>query len=177
MDSMRLFFALWPPEALSRARDNQAKVLARRFGGKPSRRETIHLTLAFLGEIDAAFLPAVAEAGRRVDAAPFELVLDRFDCWRHNGLLWAGCAEPAEGLRLLVTRLREQLRAASIVFDTAPRFVPHLTLVRKTGVSRGDIATLPPEPLIWTCSSFMLVHSRPAAASREYVTLESFILV
>ena len=51
---MRLFFALWPPEDLSRALADGAEALARRFGGKPARRETIHLTLAFLGEVDAA---------------------------------------------------------------------------------------------------------------------------
>jgi 2'-5' RNA ligase len=174
MSAMRLFFALWPPESLSRALAGKADALACRFGGKPARRETIHLTLAFLGEVAVARLPAVLDAGRRVAAASFDLVVDRFGGWRHNRLLWAGCAEPADGLRSLVARLREELRAASIAMDAAPRFAPHLTLVRKAGIVSADVETLLPEPLLWPCSDFVLVHSRPAASGREYAILESF---
>lgn len=173
---MRLFFALWPPEDLSRALADGAEALARRFGGKPARRETIHLTLAFLGEVDAARLLAVVESGREVAAEPFELVIDRFDCWRHNSLLWAGCAEPADGLRALVAQLRERLGAASIVFDAAPRFVPHFTLVRRARIPPGEIDMPALEQLVWPCSGFVLVHSRPAASGRDYAILESFPL-
>ncbi|MDR2113361.1 MAG: RNA 2',3'-cyclic phosphodiesterase [Candidatus Accumulibacter sp.] len=173
---MRLFFALWPPEDLSRALADGAEALARRFGGRPTRRETIHLTLAFLGEVDAACVSGVIDAGRRAYAAPFQLVVDRFGYWRHNDLLWAGCTEPAEGLRSLVMALRRQLRAASIAFDAAPRFVAHLTLVRKARIVRGEVDMISLEPLRWPCSGFVLVHSRPAAGGREYAVLESFPL-
>ncbi|MDR1934025.1 MAG: RNA 2',3'-cyclic phosphodiesterase [Candidatus Accumulibacter sp.] len=176
MNSMRLFFALWPPGDLSLALAGEAKALARRFGGKPARVETIHLTLAFLGEVDAARLPAVVDAGRRVDAPSFQLVVDRLDCWRHKGLLWAGCAPPPDGLRSLVMALRGQLRAASIAVDAAPRFVPHLTLVRKAGIAGEAVAMPALEARSWPCSGFVLVHSRPAPGGREYALLESFPL-
>jgi 2'-5' RNA ligase len=175
MDTMRLFFALWPSEDLSCALAREADILVRRFGGKPTRRETIHLTLAFLGELAITRLPAVIDAGHRVDAMPFDLVIDRLGGWRHNNLLWAGCAAP-EGLRSLVTRLHEQLRAATIVFDAAPRFVPHLTLVRKARFTRADIDERFPQPLTWNCARFVLAHSRPATVGREYAILESFDL-
>jgi 2'-5' RNA ligase len=173
---MRLFFALWPPEDLSHALAAGAETLARRFGGKPAHRETIHLTLDFLGEVDAERLHAVVESGYRVDAAPFKLVVDHFDCWRHNNLLWAGCAAPADGLRSLVACLREQLRTASFVSDMAPCFVPHLTLVRRARVPYGEIKMPPIEPLVWSCSGFVLAHSRPATTGRQYAILESFPL-
>ncbi|MDR0379044.1 MAG: RNA 2',3'-cyclic phosphodiesterase [Candidatus Accumulibacter sp.] len=176
MDTMRLFFALWPPEDLSRALAGEANILARRFGGKPMRRETIHLTLAFLGELAATRLPAAIDAGRRVDAASFDLVVDRLGGWRHNHLLWAGCATPSEGLRSLVTYLREQLCATTIAFDAAPHFVPHLTLVRKARFTHADVDERLPRPLVWNCARFVLVHSRPAAVGREYAILESFDL-
>ncbi|MDR0576609.1 MAG: RNA 2',3'-cyclic phosphodiesterase [Candidatus Accumulibacter sp.] len=174
---MRLFFALWPPRDLSCALAGSAAALARRFGGKPTREETIHMTLAFLDEVDAARLPAVADAGRRVEAAAFDLVVDRFGVWRHNSLLWAGCAEPADGLRLLAAKLRERLLAASIPFAETPRFVPHITLVRKARLLHGEVEMPAPEPLAWPCSSFALTHSRPAAnGRREYGIVESFPL-
>jgi 2'-5' RNA ligase len=176
MNTMRLFFALWPPEDLSRTLAEEADALVRRFGGRSTRRETIHLTLAFLGELAAARLPDAADAGRRVDAAPFDLVVDRFGGWRHKHLLWAGCAWPANGLRLLVTRLHAQLRAAAIAFDASPHFVPHLTLVRKARLEHVDVGMCPSRPLPWHCSRFVLIHSRPTASGREYTILESFDL-
>lgn len=173
---MRLFFALWPSGELSRALAARARGLARRFGGRAAREGTIHLTLAFLGEIDAAKLSGIVEAARRVEAAAFDFVIDRLGYWRHNRLLWAGCAAAPESLTALAGRLRESLLDAGLAFDAAPRFVPHLTLVRKAGVPGADIELPAPEPLAWACSGFDLVESRPAAAGRDYAVLESFPL-
>ena len=84
---MRLFFALWPPAPVARSLANQADALAERSGGRATRRETIHLTLAFLGDVGEAQLPEVLETARAVAAAPFELKLDRLGFWRHNRLI------------------------------------------------------------------------------------------
>lgn len=171
---MRLFFALWPPEPVAQALAARAGALAHRFGGKVTRQETIHVTLAFLGEVDDAQLPAVIEAGRRVRAAPFELVVDRLGYWRHNRLVWAGCSAVAAQLQELAGALREQLRTAGIVCEESQRFLPHLTLVRKV---RGvpSAAGLPAmEPLSWACGEFLLVRSLPSEAGSDYVAVAEF---
>jgi RNA 2',3'-cyclic 3'-phosphodiesterase len=111
-----LFF-LVAPEPVRAALAGQADVLALHYGGKATRPETIHLTLAFLGEVDESLLPVAIRAAQTVSGRPFELTVDRLGYWRHNRLLWAGCASRKKELQMLVGKLREQLRAASICCD------------------------------------------------------------
>lgn len=173
---MRLFFALWPPESVALALAGQAEVLAQQYGGKATRCETIHLTLAFLGEVDEALLPAAIQAAQAVRGAHFVLTVDRLGYWRHNRLIWAGCAAPDMALQQLVIALREQLREVSIGCDERLRFTPHLTLVRKVpGACRPvELATI--EPVAWTCERFVLVCSRLTSAGSDYSMVAEFPL-
>ena len=173
---MRLFFSLWPPEPVARVLAEQARLLAQQCGGKATRQETVHLTLAFLGEVDDVLLPSVIQAARVVRAAPFRLTVDCLGYWRHNRLLWAGCSSPAPELLILVEALRSRLHAASIACDESLRFAPHLTLVRKVVDGRAaqdfpDIA-----PLSWPCCGFDLVASRLASAGADYTAVAGFSL-
>ena len=173
---VRLFFALWPPESAALALAGQADRLALRYSGKATRRETIHLTLAFLGEVDEALLPAAIRAAQAVTAKAFVLTIDRLGYWRHNRLLWAGCASPAKALQGLVAELREQLRAASIGCDERLRFTPHLTLVRKVPDISGPLDLAAIEPITWRCRSFVLVGSRLTSAGSDYAAMAEFSL-
>ena len=172
---MRLFFALQPPADLAEALAGEALTLSRRYGGRPARPETIHLTLAFLGEVAEERLPDVLAAGRAVQVPEFDLTIDRFALWPHNGVLWAGCAPPTDGLFHLVNDLREQLRAASIAFDGGSRFVPHVSLVRRVR-AHGKMELPAPIGRCWTCADFALIRSRLMAAGAGYAVVESFPL-
>lgn len=171
---MRLFFALWPPEPVAEALAGEARALAHRFGGKPTRRETIHVTLAFLGEVEDGRLPEVVAAARRVRAEPFELRVDRLGYWCHNRLIWAGCSDVAPALQALADALREQLRAAGIGCDESQRFVPHLTLVRKVRVNPSPEDLPGMAPLSWPCREFVLVRSRQTDAGSDYLAVAEF---
>lgn len=172
---MRLFFALWPPEPVAERLESEARMLAHRFGGKPTRQETVHVTLAFLGEVADGRLPEIVAAAARVSAAPFELRVDRLGYWRHNRLIWAGCSVVAPELQELADALREQLRAAGIACDESQRFVPHLTLLRKVGGTLSeDLPELP--PLAWPCTHFVLVESRQAETGSDYLAIAEFPL-
>ncbi len=177
---MRLFFALWPPPPVAEKLAAQAGMLAQRHGGKATRRETIHLTLAFLGETEEARLADIIRAARAVHAKAFELDIDRVGYWRHNRLLWAGCRMVPEELPALAKSLQEKLRAASIAFDDSHGFVPHVTLVRKvsdTAMPGGIQRDLPAsDPLLWTCNSFSLVHSQQSQAGQVYRVAAEFPL-
>ena len=173
---MRLFFALWPPESVAQALAGQADALVRQYGGKATRTETIHLTLAFLGEVDETLLPAAIRAAQVVRGKSFALTIDRLGYWRHNRLLWAGCSSPAEELQILVESLREQLRAVSICCDEKQRFTPHVTLVRKVPERQGALELAAVEPITWPCRSFLLVCSRLASAGSEYSAVAEFSL-
>jgi 2'-5' RNA ligase len=169
---MRLFFALWLPEEPSRKLAAEARALARRFGGRAVRQETMHLTLAFLGEVADERLPAVIEAARLVRSEPFEWLVDRLGYWRRPRLIWAG-GPPARPLLALAAELRERLRAADAACDESRPFAPHLTLARK--VSAAASSELPAiAPLSWPCRSFALVRSRRTEAGADYFTVAEF---
>ena len=173
---MRLFFALWPPESAAQALAGQADALAQQYGGKVTRRETIHLTLAFLGEVGEALLPAAIQAAQMVRGECFALTIDHLGYWRNNRLLWAGCASPARELQRLVGALREQLRAVSICRDEKQRFTPHLTLVRKVPDMPGSVELAAIEPITWPCRSFVLVCSQLTSAGSDYSAVAEFSL-
>ncbi len=176
----RLFFALWPPARLAVELDHIATAAARRFGGKASRRANLHLTLYFLGEVADARLPLLLEAARRVRAAGFRLRIDRLGYWRHNRLLWAGCA-PSAGLGALFAELEAALALAGQPPPKALRaFTPHLTLARKLPaatspdeVRRIACAGLPD----WPCEHFTLAESTLSPGGSIYRPLAEFALM
>jgi 2'-5' RNA ligase len=172
----RLFFALWPPPALA---DTLARLAGRcvaRAGGRATRCETIHLTLAFLGDVDIARIDALLSAAATVRGKAFALCLDRAAIWRHNGIFQAGCSTPPAELGELVRTLGVALaRAGCVPADGSRRFVPHVTLARRM----RDVAAEPPPcpPLDWHCDHFVLVRSRLAADGAFYERLAEFALM
>ena len=83
---MRLFFALWPPPDAAKKLDRIARSAAGQLGGQPTRRDTLHLTLALLGEIPENRTPQLIEAAQGGKAATFELNIDCLGYWHHNRL-------------------------------------------------------------------------------------------
>lgn len=124
----------------------------------------LHLTLAFLGSVRQAALPAVEAAAATLAPPAFTLVIDQPGCWRHNGVAWAGASEAPAPLLELVAGLRAALGAAGIAFDPKP-FVPHVTLVR---AARAGAALPALAPIRWPVRDFALVESRPAPAGSVY---------
>jgi 2'-5' RNA ligase len=172
---MRLFFALFPPALAARALHSLARAKAAETGGKPSRAESIHLTLAFLGEVPDARLAELIALAEGVRAEPFDLAVDFCGHWRHNRLLWAGCNEAPAGLVSLANALRGALAESQFVVDKDPgRFVPHVTLVRK--VDGAPIPNTPINAIAWRCTGFDLVLSPLGSAAVGYRVLASFPL-
>ena len=174
-ETARVFFALWPPPEVARRLAGIAHDQAARHGGKATRADSVHLTLAFIGDVPASQLPDLVAAAERVKASSFALALGTCGYWSHNRLAWAGCEEVPAALVQLVRQLAKSLRQAGFRVDRASDdFVPHLTLVRR----QADAAPAPPiEPAIaWQCDEFVLVRSRLSAAGSSYEKLHSFPL-
>lgn len=174
----RLFFALWPEPELAASLAAHATDIAGRYQARPMRRDTIHLTLHFLGDVAETALPRLVEAGRSVRAAPFGLDIDRLAVWQHNHLLWAGCQETPAALLELVGKLRSALLASgSPVGDIRRPFAPHITLVRKLPVVAEPFVLPQIEATRWPCTRFVLVRSRLSAQGPDYQTIAEFPLV
>lgn len=167
-EARRLFFALWPDAAGAEALDLAARAAQRACGGRPTGREDLHLTLTFLGDVDAGRLAAAGDAAAAVAAAPFDFSLDRLGCWKHNRILWAGCTETPPPLAALAQELAQHLRAAGFALETRD-FAPHVTLLRK-----ADCGRAPPPlagPVAWTAREFVLAESRPTPAGGRYAAI------
>lgn len=96
----------------------------------------IHLTLAFLGELDDSQLAAAMVAARSAAAtgAPFAYCLSglgTFGAARQPRVLWMGVSEPSGALRQLQQALALALEEQGFPREQRP-FSPHLTLARIT---------------------------------------------
>jgi 2'-5' RNA ligase len=151
----RLFFAVWPDESSARALAELAKSLAARSEGRAVPMEKIHLTLAFLGEVDDGDRARVLASAARLRARAFTLSLDHGGSFRRAGVAWAGASQPPAELLALQAKLESRLRERGFPLDERP-FAPHVTLARRTARAIGR---LPIAPIEWRASRFTLVRS------------------
>lgn len=174
---MRLFFVLWPPAEVAAALATTAQSLAKTAGGRPTRKETLHLTLAFLGDVDEAKQALLMQAASAIHVAPFTLSLDQVGYWPHNNIAWAGCSSNQQGLLDLANELRQSLAAFGFhAHDAGQDFIPHVTLVRDVPVGMLHCGSTM-ERVRWPISGFVLVRSRLSAAGPAYETLSAFSAV
>ena len=175
-EQARVFFALWPPPESARHLADVAHSVATRAGGLATRQETIHLTLAFIGDVPVERLADLERAAREVRAEAFALTLDRFGIWRHNRIFWAGCSVPPPALAELSAALGAALPAAGFaVADARRTFTPHVTLVRKMVALDGELPEC--EPVAWNNRQFVLVRSTLSADASSYRTIAEFPLL
>lgn len=169
-EAARVFFALWPTATVLDSLDRAARDGAARFGGRPTKPETQHLTLAFLGDVALDRLSALHAAAGRVNRPMFNFTLDRLGFWRHNRILWAGSSQNERSLTALVRDLVAEIQVAGGRVDGGSRpFTPHVTLVRNV---RDNPLELPPLPAVgWECCDFVLVRSRLSAQGAAYEIL------
>ena len=173
---MRLFFALWPPQEIAERLVRIAQLNANYFGGKPTRKDTIHQTLAFLGEVNDERLPPLIQAAKSIGAAPFDLAIEGLDYWQHNHLIW-GRTQASSALSELSSRLQSALTEAGFAHGRENQvFTPHLSLVRKVPVTSVPLRFPVIAPLHWHCASFVLVCSRPSDGPPSYETICEFPL-
>lgn len=152
---MRLFFALWPNEGVRVRLARWSRELHAVCGGRPTRPENLHVTLAFLGGVEDAHVAAVERAADEVGPRVASLVLDTPGYWKHNRIAWAGASVVPPELEALVAELRSALIRSRVEFD-AKTFVSHVTLLRDARAPE----TMPSlSPIEWKLDGFALVQS------------------
>ena len=167
-----MFFALWPDRAAAARLAELALKAQALCGGRVMRRETLHLTLAFIGEVAPERMASLRQAASRVGAQAYALSLDRLDCWRRNGIVWAGCREPAQPLIALAGQLEAQLSAAGFALE-ARSFMAHLTLLRDAQC----LPLLACEAVAWPVDEFVLVESPRSSSGAGYTVVDRWPLL
>jgi len=163
----RLFFALWPGDALRATIHSalQDLVAAQRIKARLVNPARYHLTLLFLGDVTAAQAEAAQAAAAQVSGEPFELVLSRFGYFHGARVLWAGAETSPPPLTALWLRLRDAMQDAGVPHERRA-LAPHITCVR--GLYHPAAGAL--GPLRWPVREFTLVHSLPHPAEYRVLT-------
>ncbi len=165
----RLFVAIHPPA------ETRAELLAI-MGGVMAARwqsdEQLHLTLRFIGNVDARMADDVVAALRTVSFTAFDVAIDGLGVFERKGRiesLWAGVADAT-----LLTALHRKIDHALVRCGLEPErraYKPHITIAR-FGRQGGDVSSfiaqhgglsLPPFPV----TAFRLFESRAG----EYFTV------
>ncbi|HWP36123.1 MAG TPA: RNA 2',3'-cyclic phosphodiesterase [Gemmatimonadales bacterium] len=185
---MRLFVAVNLPPDLRRALWDAAEPLRRR--GYPVRwggPDSLHVTLKFLGETDAA---REAEIRRGIDAAVegarrFTLSIEGFGVFPSASrprVIWAGCGA-APPLEILQHRLEQEMERLGFPLE-GRAFRPHITLGRaKNDASPSRLAGLAEQlkdleyDAVTVVESVDLMESRLSPAGATYTRRHAAALV
>jgi 2'-5' RNA ligase len=164
----RVFFALWPESAVQAGLAQHGRELQRQVGGKATRQESIHLTLAFLGDVALDRMDDVRAVGARAGFEPFAFTLEAAGCWGHNGVAWIAPRVTPEPLLSLVGSLGAALLDAGFRVDARP-YAAHVTVVRKARCRPIDLTLA---PVRWQVDDFVLVRSELEAGGSRYTVID-----
>lgn len=171
MKNRRLFFALWPTDAVRAQLD--AQVQAHAALGRPIPARNLHVTVVFLGAVPAERIDLVRAAAKLTLTGKFLLHLERVEFWRRAQLICLVAERTPPQLLSMVDGLRAELRQGGFELRDHDTFRPHVTLVRD--VMRGPAAA-GVAPVQWPVESFALVESKVGQRGSEYSVLEEWRL-
>lgn len=142
---MRCFVAAWPDDTTRESLDTLLAELRPRVpAARPMQARNLHLTLAFIGELDDAVAAIIAPVDT-VDTGPIDWLVDCLGWFPRARVAWAG-GPTNDRLTAAVTAARASLERLAVPFDRKP-FVPHVTLFRD--VRRFDCSGPLSPPLRW----------------------------
>jgi 2'-5' RNA ligase len=165
-----LFFALWPDEGVRARLARWSSELHAVCGGRPTRPENLHVTLAFLGSVEEERVAEIERAANEVAPRAVTLVLDRPGYWKHNRIAWAGASVVPLELESMVSELRSALARSHIGFDPKG-FASHVTLLRDAREPKAMPAL---EPIEWRIDGFALVQSMTSPRGSRYEIRKSW---
>ena len=140
---MRLFIAINFEENVTDAlTDVQEELRACGAEGNYTRRENLHLTLAFIG--DYGNPDEVLDVMREV---PFRPVTIEYEGLQHYRDMYFARFKSSPGLESYVRRLRRALAEHDIPFDKK-KFMPHVTLIRKVSFLNGTQDDVPDDSML-----------------------------
>lgn len=180
---VRLFFAV-DPSAETRAalRTLQTALRPQYSGLRWLDPDGLHLTLKFLGDVDAKAVDDIRAAGAAIAAHSQACVVEltgvsAFPAWRNPRVLVALCSVP-DALRALHDALQPAFAAWGIAAETRA-FKPHLTLARNRETRARRLA--PPEglavpPAPFAVNSLVLYASKLERSGAVYTPVATFPL-
>lgn len=168
----RLYFALWPDDGIRLQLSRYRLQLAREGNGHAVFPVTLHMTLAFLGEVDTALIPVIEKIGSSLVGSPFNYHVNMAGCFPKARVAWLGAKEAPWHLFELQKNLQSLLAAAQLGHDKRT-FRPHITVVRDIETPFAERAIV---PVRWPVDHFCLVSARSESAGPQYEVLKNWRL-
>lgn len=172
-DAKRLFFAIELPDEVQQRlirwrADNFAPE-----AGRPVPAASLHMTLAFLGDISSEKQRALETLAGRIHQPGFTLNLDDAGHWPRSRVVWLGTRRPPRGLLQLANMLRAQA-ARSGCYQSPQPFHPHITLLRDA----QSVQAIPPPGFQWSVpvNAFVLYESSFARGRTRYTPLNRWTM-
>ncbi|WP_116475711.1 RNA 2',3'-cyclic phosphodiesterase [Zobellella maritima] len=125
--------------------------------------EQFHLTLRFLGELDAVQQAQVEQMVDRLPLVAFRLELDKLGCFGRARVLWLGPTQIPEPLITLAGQTELGIQELGLP-ASRPGFHPHISLFRHT--SAGGLPSI--SPIHYQPDRLTLYASRPTSKGPVY---------
>ncbi len=164
----RLFFALWPDHKMR----TQLAKLNQTLSDKHLRKvkpENLHITLVFLGNVDAKAEAAITQDAGKIRIPRFSLSFQQVEFWKKPQLLCLTSRQYDPPLLKLVDDLKSLVAGAGIKTEKRP-YRPHVSLARKA----RHAVEINVEPVIWQAQSFCLLESCSTENGVSYRVLQSW---
>lgn len=166
--SLRLFYALWPDDAV------RAKLvtLQSHVNGRKVMASNLHLTLAFLGQQSSDLVPTLQRAMDDLPLEAMHLSIDTLGYFKKPQVAWAGPSLPPPSLLDLHRLLQKSLIQLRVPLKINEGFKPHVTLARD---AVAPVATSLPA-VEWHVKCLALVASVSTTDGVTYVPLREWTL-
>ena len=165
----KLFFALWPPSNKVRKKIEMVNQSIKEGGIKKVKPDNLHVTLVFLGNVDAKSEVMIRQSVEHIIVQPFVLHFDQLEYWRKPRILCLSTQQYDPHLLVLVNALKSIVEQCGVKIEERS-YKPHITLARKA-YKLIDIDVLPIE---WQVHAFCLVQSSSTTNGVHYQVLQSW---
>ena len=138
-------------------------------GGRAVKAENLHVTLAFLGDLNTTQIAAIIDCCLPLPGN-FRIKLDRVGFWKNRGLVWIGGRQPDLEFKQFIEGLRGRMRRLGFRIDQRS-FIPHITLLRKAR-KRPRISL---DSLEWVIQEYTLSASVLGQEGARYSVLKTLV--
>lgn len=168
MTERRLFFALWPDDAVRERLVRAARAWLVESDARPVRAGNLHLTLAYLGLMPDWRIAELCAAAGRIEAGPGTITLDRVGWWKKPRVAWMAPSRAPSALLDLESALGAELGPLGWRRDH-DEFAPHITVARKQSHAPQAFRL---DPIEWTYAGFVLCESVSTRDGVRYEVIE-----
>jgi RNA 2',3'-cyclic 3'-phosphodiesterase len=170
----------FPDDVIKEIARIQELVLKKKFTGKVTELENLHLTLKFLGEINEETLKKIEQTLNEIKLKPFQAKLGTIGTFSHHKqprIVWV----KVDGKGMY--ELQRAIDNALVKIDVAPevRFMSHLTLARIKYIKDAQelydhLKTIKAKPIRFEIQEFKLMKSELNNMGPRYTELKTYKL-